>query len=176
MAKCHGCNAVPAYGVRLLCCPLCVEQRLAQPAQFCSKECFSQVWKSHKRWHAEVVLQWKGTAEEVAVCTEARTNFIAKSHTKYEDICGRALEASARDDHKASVKLLKRAIKLNRRPYLAYSLIARAYRDCEAYGKALPYYLMVRKASVTLALYSRISDESLAPRRWGAKERRLLSV
>jgi len=47
--RCDGCFARGA-GFKL--CSKCVDQRVANPARFCSAECLSLAWPTHKKWHA----------------------------------------------------------------------------------------------------------------------------
>ena len=46
------CSACGRSAVKLMRCKDCVDDKVASPASYCSKECQRRAWKEHKLWHA----------------------------------------------------------------------------------------------------------------------------
>jgi hypothetical protein len=120
---CSTCGASESdVGHALKCCALCVEEHLASPAKYCSRECQVADWREHKRWHAVNAenRELSQTQNVGALCmsdmNSINTHFatvMASSQDRYVRLCGESSLACTSGDYKKAKKIAERAILSN---------------------------------------------------------------
>ena len=161
--QCWGCGTDEQS--RFQVCGQCREDRLADPAAFCSKACFKDSWPRHKEWH-EMQRQMKSVenrvmqtqqptsvkkvlavaAEEFGIRKEdladlVKESGLTKSALKYSDLIDQGSAAGQANDFRTTLKLFRKASALFPDRHVAHYNLGYALQCSGSWVDAAAAYL-----------------------------------
>lgn len=159
--ECWGCGVMPEPTQSFKCCPICVEQKLATPAYFCSADCQKANWKDHKRWHKAQSDSQAGVRSMYAEDNPQRETskeeaqaapFLCKGTDVEEpaQLHARASVAMHKQDYREAAKLCRKAIARNQSSEI---LLAHSYH--------LLAVILTRSSDIVGACKSALKAEQL---------------
>ena len=131
-AVCAHCRKVEQLheGPKFARCSRCVQERLADGAFYCSRQCQKDDWKKHKAWH-------EGMAQLLASAKPSSEH----QPEAYGELLKTGLRQIASGDHSAGVATFKSCIQMRPDQAAAHANLGMALRDRGDFVGALPCLL-----------------------------------
>ena len=160
-------------GNELRRCPLCVEEKVAVPARFCSTECQKKAWRVHKKWHKSGSVDSWRTAP--FLCLEEGSMILndqvmieegskGADDGAYRMYIRRAQMSIDERQYRQAANLLESAVRVNPLQYEAHLLLGRVYQLSAAPAHAVLSYLDSILALEPSSAYERLGKPGL--HRW----------
>lgn len=128
-AHCRKVEQLPE-GPKFARCSRCVQERLADGAFYCSRQCQKDDWKKHKAWH-------EGMAQLLASAKPSSEH----QPEAYGELLKTGLRQIASGDHSAGVATFKSCIQMRPDQAAAHANLGMALRDRGDFVGALPCLL-----------------------------------